>query len=529
MIDPRDRLLERSLVRLLGGEPEAPDLAPRVLDAWQRGVRAPVQLGAGNHAEDALEDADAGPAESASPWPLRVGVAAALAAALGAGLWRALDWTGEPRGTAAETGLEPIAREGPLAPTQPNLAGPWRATKPSALPAAFGSLEALAGAILTVDGGGISLGSGALRVAADTAAATVQLPGDARLDLAPGSRARVELSLDRPPAPGNVDLGAWWSGERGSAYGRLTIEVTGKGARLHGLGPARTLDGPSRYYVGPGGLDEDLGQGAALVAELASLPADDLPIPGRIERWTRASLDGPLVTLREDPALWLEAGPVLGDLLARDAAPPALQGILIDALAQDRSPIALRVLREAWMGVPERYSSDAIVTLADRGLPEFVREVHGAMRHWNVAGSPEGDALPLALWLALQGKGDGALALAESLDFAREEVEGRFRTGSAAVGLARLGDRGPWLRFRKLEAARIEKSLAAEDLKGAVGALAGLEYLAAMLGESALPLPDFPVQPAYAGTLVGEYIQERLSAYATADEVLGDLRAVLER
>ncbi len=180
-----------------------------------------------------------------------------------------------------------------------------------------------------------------------------------------------------------------------------------------------------------------------------------------------ASFDGGLLAaLRREPELWPLAAPGFDQLFGDRSVSSYMRQGLIGSLAVDSSPVAHRVLRTAWRTAPEDFTTPAIVSLAESGVPEFEREVQAWL---DFDGA---DPFAVAMYLALRGDDRGGAILREIVE--ADDV------GAAPIlagaGLALLGDVLAWEKavFDHVEGMRA--ALDADLIDPAAGMLNVLTY-----------------------------------------------------
>ncbi|MEM9802533.1 MAG: hypothetical protein AAGA20_19560 [Planctomycetota bacterium] len=444
MIDPGDRLLEYALHEVLGGDgADARDLSGAVRREWERGERrelSPLErrrIEAEAAAALYVESESRPRASTRSPslGPRTAAAAAALLAAAGvlAYLARSRPEAPDPLSNSefiarADTALWVDGVPGAsIELDRGDLARTPRGQGALVALANGGRLRADPGTAFRVDGpSSFALLEGTLGVEAGPAALTITLPGDVELAVDADGEARVDVVTER-------------------GIGVIDVAAKPGDARLAGpSGTALPLDAEAdraTLLLGVAGVRLASPTERVVPEELRALADEGLPPGIHLEMLNVAYLEGVLATLREQPELWPLAREAARDVLDSAATPKYVRSDLIGSFSIDPSPFAAEVLRTAWLDDPAAFPVDAIVALAERGIPEFEREVDAWLEAWDP--SSEDDPFSVALVLALAGDQAAAPFLRTAIADAPKD-EFTFVPLLAAAGLSRLGVSRAW-------------------------------------------------------------------------------------
>lgn len=451
-MDPRDRIVDYALLRLLRG-PEERDLSERVRRAWERGVP-------GSSLEDLdreeLERAAGGAGGSGrrarrarARW-LRVhlpAAAAVLAVALG-GRW----WIGR-RAPAVATLSRPLpVLEGDrwlpggrdaLAAGEPAFVdggGPVTVGLPGGgeLVVEPGGLFALSAGRAGARPAQISLEWGAVELRAPGGGPVALATAGATVTVAPGGRLAAQLAWDSPaPDPDALHVveGTREALAKG-ALGRLAVTVIAGTARVDAAGWRAELAAGERQRLAletPGArpIDERGERELERVVDELLAAREPPPYP-EPERWPARRL---AALLESAPTHWLELEGRLARALADPAASDALWDEVLYLLSLDRGGVSARLARELYQSRPERFGVNALVALAERGLPRFHDELEAIVLHHDalaeerwIAPADRRDPLLPAAYLALRGDDLGRRFLVDALG-----PPGELRTEGAFV------------------------------------------------------------------------------------------------
>ena len=543
MIAHDDRILHWALQKLLRRE-EREDLAPGVLEAWERGER-----GSWTPGRDELPEPARTPLRR--PWP-RLAAAAAVLLTGGVAFFalRGPAPSAPSAGALPPTSLptSPAAfaqASRPLESLAPGAAGPAttlasgeRVLVPEDEPAPVeirlaggGRLLASPGSVLSVEEvrGQLTVGLelGALRVRRGSGPALAVDAGFARLDPDPWAAFRVSVEPDDAAWMG---AGAP-SAARAVAAGRdlvrvLLVEMETGAAELSADGEAPwTLRENDAVHV------LSAPEGAASVARAdiewmvglcrrAAPMADEKPPPTAggtdlaaddaqaAETELRAFLD-------ERPERWALLQPVLLDLL-REERPESYRRSVLDVITADPSPGALRAARALWRESPVSFEEDHVVALAARGAFEFQREARARVDGWHFGGEP----VPVrsAAWLASIGDERGLALLEDAAAVAITDEASMLDVFVAALALDALGRPEAWTEARSATAAAALGDLERGEEDAARAMAASLDYV------ESLRSAGRPVPVAFLGRRMELHRLERADDLATVEA----LRAALE-
>jgi hypothetical protein len=466
--DPKERVLEVALAELLRVG-AAPDYAARVRARWEaaRDAARPARLGrrAASPAANRSQPSSVAPRPWWSRPPVAV-AASAAAAALAVIAWRVL-----ADGPAAPPGPPPDR----FVAFVPDPAGA-RSAGLELAPASFGAVllnpRPESRELVLHGGGRVRLESGAVL-------ALIEDGGPPRARLLDG-RAGLTAPIDGPavlfvansPAPLEVEPGGTFVAEVARAAGPHPVDHASRAAAedppSFGLGE---LLGPTWLIVEPGdgaltwgavdgtriAVAERL-EGEVLDAEgrtrvlsadrrddLAKLLAYVAPVPGidELPDWMAVEVGYPYEAedelvrqLTKSPALWIPVGRALRERVAAHGEPRWWEGALA-VVSRVPGEAAERVARDLWATDPERFDTDALLALAERGVQPFDRELDVLLAA--LPTNIEDAALPSVPGLPMVGpdRDPGLLALA-----ALARGDRRF-TGIAltrAEGLAKVLD-----------------------------------------------------------------------------------------
>ncbi|MGK0216548.1 MAG: hypothetical protein ACI9HE_000020 [Planctomycetota bacterium] len=530
MSDPEDRMLELGLERLLGSEQEQPDLAQKIVAAWEAGERRPAPV-IRRRLEDEEEQPkserplprlDRRPIPEAKPRRLWIPAAAAAAGLAALGLWSLQD------DAPIDDSGTPMARDTNIVILPPELTPYESLRSGKALRVARGPAQRIEwpdglvataepGSTLSMDADGtLLLGGGNATFQTADSAQRVRIPGGGFLEIDAQSEVYSKIRLDRTPEDGQVGLEAWWGNGLAQAHGLLELETRKGGSRVVFAGLA--LEGSNNpvasLWIEPKAVRTadvlELGLGSAI----EDLNGDPQNPDGMMERWGRAGREGPIARLRDDPALWIVAEDAVAKYLVPGALAGYLQEVLVTNLAMDDSPRANALLRQAWQQIPERYSPDVLVAMAERGVPEFVRECEAYLKYWD---EEQGEyPYVMAVWSAMNGRGVGALQLADAA-MSRQDKVNYFAPSLAAAGLARLGDRATWEELLPLWTDPIEAALLAADINRAEDALIAFEYISSIVNGTPLPGASRPARAGFAQFFMERYRVQRRGSYPDAE------------
>lgn len=486
MTDPRDRLLESALEELL--DPSEPvDLAPRVREAWERGERG-SGTGEGPSLAPITGSPDVHRPEPGLPRVLPLLGAAAAVLVVGAAAWMWSRPDEGPRLTASRHVT--VVRSGRWEADFARDIGPGDAVvadgaDPVVLSLPDGGALTLSPAtVLAVDRGesgdwslDLRLGTAVLEAPPDGPLALST--GFARADLAPASSARAAVKFDfaaQDERPGDLQE---WARERlepadipprvltlDVLAGEVGLDAGGKGGKAvtaragerrevasHPLSPEEAERTDELFMaMANAGLFNAKGNWF----DLPDYRADDTLrklsefASVRHQRWTLV-------------AGWVE------DMFERAEREPRLLSRVLDFLAYDDSPRALRLARELWLERPDVFLVDHILALAERGAFEFHRELT-AMVGLHEPGAPYPPILPAA-YLGLRGWGEGLGVLEEALaKFAGQgavPVEDWPSVLATGAALEALGYRDSWGTVMRVLEATVEGALADDDVRTA--------------------------------------------------------------
>lgn len=238
---------------------------------------------------------------------------------------------------------------------------------------------------------------------------------------------------------------------------------------------------------------------------------DDPWMGGEYGIWMSRSRLNDALELR--PARWSALLPEARSLLKPSNSGPSLRRSMTGYLASAPGDAGVELVRDHWLESPEDFGIDAIIALADRGLPEFVREVGGLLEHWDEDAAY--DPVVPAAWFGLRGDDRGITFLLDAVE--QPSLGEPLPVFVAASALAALGlpQHAEDLRDRMLAEAR--SALEADNLMDAAQWALFVEFSdAPRFEDQRLPL-------AYFGSQFARYIAERRSLVADRVGILAVL------
>ncbi len=409
MSDPRDRVLEHALGRLLRPEADDADQAAALLRAWERGER-----GTGLPPEWSQDD----PAEFARPSAAparpdleRATVArrpfawrrAAAAAVLVAGV--GLSWLALRDGGASET-IAPAAPRPLLARASEPVAGAHEGTRIS--PGDVTWVDAGRAVRFALEGGGELLARGPAALgwrAVDDGVGVDLLDGAVEVERA-GPGLELHTDFGRIAAHGAASFVAalapddavrGWAPlplEPGVVANRtepsrlLRVDVLKGSAELSS---ARSIErvpaGTRRWLASDPGTTESLSRRdeERLTELFAAIATRELPYATggaameKLFEWREGAWLELSSLLAARPERWAVLEPRIRAEFEQGFAgsgPGGPQGWTLDLLVRDRSRTSLRIARDLWRSTPQAFTLDHVLALADRGAFEFERELY---------------------------------------------------------------------------------------------------------------------------------------------------------
>lgn len=502
-LDPNDRIADHAL-RRAHAETVEPDLAPRIVAAWERGERGPdvaalVEAERARLAEETVEIADDVELVPRRRWPLYV-VAGLAAAGIAAWILVRGGEDGAPSRTSelVARASEPLrvfrgAEYAELATTEvlPDDRVLLGDAQVAWLEPASGARVVLGPCALVEFGSravadAFALHRGRLEATSGARALVVDA-GFALVLASPSSRFRVEIALDETTlacAPvhgpeGLRELLARLPNEPrvlrvGVTSGGVEIEHDGVHETL-AAGAAREIFGPSS----PGRLVSERGKQETLarVEALQRGPKYD-PMRAVPMRELELGLAKDLVQLLErSPQYWPVVASELSTRVAkRGLTRDATRRFVVFALmAPPREGVPL--VRSLWRASPESFAEEDVVELAERGLPEFEREVIAMVEQHD--GPLEKAPVLAAAYLSARGHAPSAALLERYVDEPRERVDSAIveRVALAGFSLDSAGDPRAWRRAVEAVAPGIERMIANGNWMGAGWSVLALRYL----------------------------------------------------
>jgi len=464
-----DRLLAYALHRVLGEE-ECPDLAPRVVAAWERGERRALP--------PAAERAPLPPRALRRRSRIPVGrIAAGVLALAGLSLgWWSLRERAQPAPLAvASRPLQVVG--GPQATTA--LAAGTRLVVDDAGPVrvevAGGVLELAPGSTFALreNGAGMELERGGVRAIGPTRAFAVGFGfGEARLR--PGAVLAARRIVEQGDAAGDSQRAPV---ELRVRAGAAEVELAGASRTLHEPDALVALADPEssdpaaldrrwilehlvRVAGGEAGLYGPMGLGG--LGGLAGLAGRGGAGAARPPRANLGAADARRAA--EELEAFLESRPLgwsllQGLVLDVEAEPRALRAALAEFLARTPSPRALEAARSLWLRVPESFSEDDVVAFAERGVDAFERETRARVEAARSAADAKDLPVRCAAHLAFAGDPAGRALLAAVRARPLAGEDGLIDAFLAARGLEVLGDAAAWPDFVRDAARRALKEL----------------------------------------------------------------------
>ena len=499
-MDPRDRVLEYALERLLGENAEEPDLAPRIVEAFARGEERelPALPPAPTAATGVRRSRPRLLPRTALRWTWLA--AAAAIASLSLFLWRSNRAPAPPETLArAETPVLLLRGPGYTAAFASEIVSGDRVVVPLGDEVSFhlrggASLVAGGGTLFRIgaptprgsDGspGAMSLDLlvGNLRFATDSPGDLHVETGIAHLRPASGALFAVMVELD----PGGMPGRGWTDPNVAAKLFRtgldmprlLTVSVK-RGSLEWVLDDQReTLWAGDlrRAWSGEPAtelLTEDVEKKVAgLLSEIGGAGVSAKQ-PSLFARNVSPALAKPAEALSSmlarQPQYWKLVASTAIDWAKDPRERARVIGALVEFLVRDDSPTAYDLARELWLYRPEAFDEHQIVAFAERGAFEFERELAAILEQWRPG---DGGAPVLsAAWLCRHGD-PGAIEVLEAVlaeaDDAPDAAQSRLL---AAYALGTIGDQKAWEDNLKRTEETAEQLLAAKE-PAAAGVLA---------------------------------------------------------
>ena len=487
---PEDRLLEYALERVLGEEHSGAhevDLAPEIVAAWERGVRAEIS------AEDLLAEEPTThtvhtfPTRRRSPaWRVAAGLVAVTG--LGAVLWQLAGQDSGPL-EGPDRGTELAAQlDDPIAPDvgQPPFAQASRGLVSLADPAAAPTTVLEPGERMTVagvdpvsvqfEGGRLEFEPGAVFSLHDAELSLHLEYGGVRIggfaetfgfdfafgaaEVLPRGVARVRIEGDEPRFEGQPERARETLLEGGTLARSIEFDVRSGDVRIRSGGERWTLHENDAYVAveAPDGraslalLDRDWLMDRAM--RMIEFPGPRFGSKALAMGRNLATQDSELAVkdltafLDEDPRGWSLLHAMLID---SSEQPPARRVNLLEFLAQVDSPRAMRVARSLWARTPDEFWDDTLIAFAEAGDPGFADELRARVEIGLVDPDARYPGLRAAAYLARRGDDLGRellwseVQLDPIIDMDRERA---VADGLLAVwGLEALGERDVWPAF----------------------------------------------------------------------------------
>jgi hypothetical protein len=536
MITHDDRILHYALQKVLSEE-EAVDLAPAVVEAWERGEVGTYEPG------EVEAPGAAVPAPARRLWPRWAAAASVLAA--GAALTFLVRGPAEPTVTHAPlayaTASDPLEVLSPNAPvfSSTTLAIGDRVRVPAgrgAVDVRFASgglVSAQPGAIFAVgqDRGEVEvkLDLGSLRVRRGSGPALIVDTGFARL--APDPWASLYLTVqsddaalaDSPPAT-TTEIVA-----RGEDLHRaLLVELRAGAAQLEYEGEAFELfenDAlalrDDREFAGSmlaADAEWMLGlcQRAAPFEELtAKMP--DAAVAGSVDL---AEGDADLASaelfayLEGRPDRWAALQPALFEFLA--AEPDWYVRDVLQVIVRSDTPGARRLARALWRREPKRFAEDHVIALAAAHVFEFEREVRAAVDSY--VWGDEFFPVRSAAHLISLGDQRGLALIEDAAQAVPVDQRSMNDVFVATLALDHLGRPDAWLATREAMASQGIYALQRGDEPAARSIAVTLDLVEELRGRGE------PVPVAFFEEHVARHLQRRKDQVSTYDAILESLK-----
>lgn len=432
MTDPRDRLLEGALERVMRKEP---DLTRRIVSAWERGEE-PRNFDA---AESAREAPRPRPVTGAPTrwWGIPATAAAAIAAFFGVRELLEQSSSVDP-GSASRSETVAVATEG--------------------------------------------------RGSDGPAALARSTPLDGEEPQSPEHQSPERQSPDFGPTPGGVDPLLANAGEpaRGPELGGRGAG----GAELVAAGPADTApqasDDPALPTTQTATLTIEERKSLEQLYLVVSRGEEAPTVQAGIEYGMPLPPFDKLAAFgRRSSTHWGVVADRVRSEFEGQRRWTVARARLLAYLGYDESDDALKLARELWLRSPESFEDANVVAFAERGAFEFEREIFALVADYEAAGR-EAPVLPAA-YLGLRGWEEGRDVLAEAVATTEFETQRYPRLLAGAAALENLGDSGSWPRLMASLEAAVESALENDKLDEAAWLVLATEDFRQLMAESSAP------------------------------------------